>query len=65
MLDGAARFTVACKRCPMQLVVELIRDAEAAVMADHLREQHPELGVSRPTALGDVFEHYRVTRTRG
>ena len=30
-------------------------------MADHLREHHPELGVSRGAALGDVFEHYRVT----
>ena len=49
----------------MRLMVDRIRDAEATAMAKHLGEHHPELGVSRAAALGDVFEHYRVTRTCG
>ena len=61
MLDGSARFEVACKRCPMRLAVDRIRDAEATALAGHLRARHPELGVSRPAALGDVLDHYRVT----
>jgi hypothetical protein len=47
----------------MRLAVDRIRDAEAAAMADHLCEHHPELGLSRAAALGDVFEHYRVALT--
>ena len=64
MLDGSARFTVTCKSCAMRLMVDRIRDAEAAAMAYHLREHHPELGVRRAAALGDVFEHYRVRPTQ-
>ena len=63
MLNGAARFTVACKRCTMQLAVDRIRDAEAMAMTDHLLEHHPELGVSASAPLGNVFEHYRVMPT--
>ncbi len=48
---------------PPEVEVDRIRDAEAAAMTDHLREHHAELGLSRAAALGDVFEHYRVTRT--
>ena len=64
MLDGSARFTVACKSCVMRLVVDRIRDAEAMAMANHLREHHPELGVSRAAALGEMLDHYRVTPTQ-
>ena len=64
MLNGSARFTVACKLCVMRLLVDRIHDAEATVMRDHLREHHPELGVGRAAALGDVFEHFRVTQTQ-
>ena len=63
MFNGSARFTVACKRCAMRLAVDRIRDAEATAMARHLCEDHPELGVSRGAALGEVFEHFRVTPT--
>ena len=47
----------------MQLVVDRIREAEVTAMSDHLREHHPELDISRAAILGDVLEHYRVTRT--
>ena len=53
-------FEVACKLCAMRLAVDRIHDAEATALAGHLRERHPELGVS---ALGNVFEHYRVMPT--
>ena len=62
--DGRAKFEIACKRCAMRLMVDRIRVAEAAAMTDHLCEHHPELGVSRAAALGDVFEHYRVRPTQ-
>ncbi len=45
----------------MRLVVDRIRDAEATAMTDHLRTQHPWLGLPDTAALGDVFEHYSVT----
>ena len=45
----------------MRLVVDRIRDAEAAAMGEHLRAQHPDLGASVHVTLGDVLEHYRVT----
>ena len=61
MFNGSARFRVACKSCAKRLVVDRIRDAEATAMTDHLREHHPELGVSLAAALGDVLDHYRVT----
>ena len=65
MLDGSARFTVACKSCAMRFAVDHIRAPEAKAIADHLRTQHPWLGLPDTAALGDVFEHYRVTPTRG
>ena len=64
MLDGSARFKVACKSCAIQLVVDRIREAVVTAMSDHLREHHPELGVSRAVTLGDVLEHYRVMPPR-
>ena len=64
MLDGSARFKVACKSCAMRLAVDRIRDAEATAMARHLCEDHPELGVSASAPLGNVFEHYRVRPTQ-
>ena len=63
MFNGSARFTVACKSCAMRLVVDRIHDADARAMGDHLCEDHPELGVSRAAALGDVVEHFRVAPT--
>ena len=57
---GGTMFEVACKLCAMRLAVDRIHDAEATALAGHLRERHPELGVS---ALGNVFEHYRVMPT--
>ena len=64
MLDSSARFKVACKSCAIQLVVDRIREAEVTAMSDHLREHHPELGVSASAPLGNVFEHYRVRPTQ-
>ena len=64
MLDGSAKFEVACRRCAMRLMVDRIRVADVAAMADHLRELHPELGVSASAPLGNVFEHYRVRPTQ-
>ena len=64
MLDGGTRFEVACKLCALRLVVDRIRDAEAATMAGHLRERHPELRLGVSVGVGDVLENYRVTPTR-
>ena len=64
MLDGSAKFELACRRCAMRLMVDRIRVAEVAAMADHLREHHPELGLSASAPLGNVFEHYRVRPTQ-
>jgi len=47
----------------MRLVVDRIRDAEATALGDHLRIRHPWLCLPDAAALGDVVEHYRVTRT--
>jgi hypothetical protein len=65
VLDGSASFTVAYKSCAMRLVVDRMRDPEATAMAGHLRERHAELRVSDAGALGDAFEHYRVTPGAG
>ena len=65
MLDGGARFEVACLRCgAVLLLVDCIRDAEAATMAEHLRERHPELRLGATVGVGDVLDNYRVTPTR-
>ena len=65
MLDGGARFEVACLRCgAVLLLVDRIRDAEAATMAANLRECHPELRLGATVGVGDVLSNYRVTRTR-
>ena len=47
----------------MRFVVDRIRDAEAATMADHLRTRHPELRLGDTAALGEVFDHFRVKPT--
>jgi len=65
VFDGSARFEVACKLCAMRLVVAGIRAPEAKAIADHLRKRHPELGVSRAAALGELLDHYRVAPTCG
>ena len=66
MLDGGARFEVVCLRCGAVLVlVERIGDAEAATMAGHLRECHPELRLGATVGVGEVLDNYRVTPTRG
>ena len=44
----------------MRLVVDRIRNTDAAVMTEHLR-RHPDLGLSESAALGSVLEHFRVT----
>ena len=65
MLDGGARFEVVCLCCgAVLLLVERIRDAEAATMAAHLREGHPELRLGATVGVGDVLDNYRVTPTR-
>ncbi|PYP91801.1 MAG: hypothetical protein DMD34_15450 [Gemmatimonadetes bacterium] len=65
VLDGDARFEVACLRCgAVLLLVDCIRDAEAATMAAHLRECHPELRLGATVGVGDVLDNYRVTPTR-
>jgi len=46
------------------LLVERMRDAEAATMTAHLRESHPELRLGATAGLGDVLDNYRVTPTR-
>ena len=64
MLDGSTRFVVACLRCgAVLLLVDRIRDAEAATMAAHLRECHPELHLGATVGVGDVLDNYRVTPT--
>jgi len=63
VFDGS-RFEVACKLCAMRLVVAGIRAPEAKAIADHLRTQHPWLGLPDTAALDDVLDHYRVTPTR-
>ena len=55
VLNGAARFTVACKCCAMRLVVDRIGDAEATALADHLRTRHPWLCLPDTAALGATF----------
>ena len=47
------------------LLVDCIRDAEAATMAAHLRECHPELRLGATVGVGDVLDNYRVTPTCG
>jgi len=65
VLDGSARFEVACLRCgAVLLLVDGIRDAEAATMAEHLRECHPELRLGATVGVGDVLDNYRVRPTR-
>jgi len=64
VLDGGARFEVACGYCVLRLVVDRIRDAEATEMRDHLRERHPELRLGATAGLGDMLDNYRVTPTR-
>ena len=65
MLDGSTRFVVACLRCgAVLLLVDRIRDAEAATMAEHLRECHPELRLGATVGVGDVLDNYRVRPTR-
>ena len=44
----------------MRLVVDRIRDTDAAMMTEHL-QRHPDLGVSEGAALGSVLDHFRVT----
>jgi hypothetical protein len=39
--------------CPLRLVMDRIRDAEARAMADHLRKRHPELHVGETSQLGE------------
>ena len=64
MLDGGTRFEVACLRCgAVLLLVDGIRDAEAATMAEHLRECHPELRLGATVGVGDVLDNCRVTPT--
>jgi hypothetical protein len=63
MVNGHAKFEVACARCTMRLVVDRIRDPEARAMTDHLRERHPELRVSEAAALGEVLDHFAVKPT--
>ena len=46
------------------LLVDGIRDAEAATMAEHLRECHPELRLGATVGVGDVLDNYRVRPTR-
>ncbi len=57
-------FEVTCKQCKMRLVVAGIRDPEAKAMADHLRTQHPWLGLPDTAILGEVLDHFRVTPNR-
>jgi len=65
VLDGGARFEVACLRCgAVLLLVDRICDAEAATMAAHLRECHPELRLGATVGGGDVLDNSRVTPTR-
>ena len=45
------------------LLVDCIRDAEAATMAEHLREYHPELRLGATVGVGDVLDNCRVTPT--
>jgi len=47
------------------VLVERIGDAEAATMAEHLRECHPELRLGATVGVGDVLDNYRVTPTCG
>ena len=46
------------------LLVDGIRDAEAATMAERLRECHPELRLGATVGVGDVLDNYRVRPTR-
>ena len=46
------------------LLLDRMRDAEAATMAAHLRECHPELRLRATVGVGDVLDNYRVTPTR-
>jgi hypothetical protein len=65
VLNGGARFEVTCADCGTRLlVVNRIRDAEARTMADHLQERHPELGIARTAAMGELFAYYRVRPMR-
>ena len=66
MLNGGVRFEVACARCgAVLLLVDCIRDAEAATMAAHLRERHPELHLGATVGVGVVLDNYRVTPSSG
>jgi hypothetical protein len=63
--DGDVTFEVACSRCGEVLLrVDRICDAEAATMAAHLREYHPELHLGATVRVGDMLDNYRVTPTR-
>jgi hypothetical protein len=48
----------------MQLVADRIRQAEIAVMTEHLREGHLELRFKENGQLGTVLDHFRVTPIR-
>ena len=60
MFGRGIRFEVACRHCTMRLVVDRIRDTDAAAMIEHL-QRHPDLDLSETAALGSVLEHFRVT----
>ena len=54
-----------CACAAVLVLVERIGDAEAATMAEHLRECHPELRLGATVGVGDVLDNYRVTPTCG
>ena len=60
VLNGGTMFEVRCRWCWMRFQVDRIRDAEAATMADHLRERHPEIHLRATAALGEILDHYCV-----
>lgn len=64
VLDGGSRFEVRCLHCPMRLVADRIRDADATAIADHLRARHRELRVGERRQLGEVLDHFRVRPNR-
>jgi len=62
--QGAPRFRVACIHCPMKFTVNRIRQAEIAIMIEHLREEHLELRFKENGLLGEVLNHFHVTAIR-
>ena len=60
--DSGRLFAVACKDCHRTLVtVERLRDAEIAVVTDHLRACCPSDPLGASPQLGEIMRRVRVT----